>query len=309
MFRIISSVNNITNISIEYNLRHHHHGDPEDQVPTERHPRKHLTTRPSPLHASASRRKSLRTGKPGHPEFEAALPSLPSPANSLSSTCANTTLTRTPAVMSRQSSPPFVRRLLSSRSHAAEATSGPQSRWRRTALIATKSSPQQSHAPVCSPGQEVGVRRSFVVEHWRKSLLTFDFVACMSDSEVWGCILGFGTLNIVFICIQIWLKDRATMPPHIFRGQRTVTASALFDCFRIIYYTPIYFQAIKNTTAEESGIRCIPFLVSVTISAALSGASITILGPLSPVMWIGSAILVVGAWMLYTLQPDSGPGM
>ncbi|KAF7193418.1 MFS-type efflux pump MFS1, partial [Pseudocercospora fuligena] len=114
---------------------------------------------------------------------------------------------------------------------------------------------------------------------------------------------------------SIWLKDRATMPPHIFRGQRTVTASALFNCFlgmalyAIIYYTPFYFQAIKNTTAEESGIRCIPFLVSVTISAVLSGASITILGPLNPVMWIGSAIFVVGAGMLYTLQPDSGPGM
>ena len=115
----------------------------------------------------------------------------------------------------------------------------------------------------------------------RDSLLTFDFVIFRSDSEVWGCILGFGLLIIVFIGIQIFLKDRATMPPHIFRGQRTVTASALFNCFlgmalyAIIYYTPFYFQAIKNTTAEESGIRCIPFLVSTTISAVLSGASIT----------------------------------
>lgn len=52
-----------------------------------------------------------------------------------------------------------------------------------------------------------------------------------SDSRVWGCILGFGLLVLIFIGIQFWLKDRATMPPRILLGQRTVGACALFSAF------------------------------------------------------------------------------
>ena len=52
-----------------------------------------------------------------------------------------------------------------------------------------------------------------------------------SDSKVWGCLLGFGLLILVFIGLQFYLKDRATMPPRILLGQRTVGACALFSAF------------------------------------------------------------------------------
>ncbi len=52
-----------------------------------------------------------------------------------------------------------------------------------------------------------------------------------SDSKVWGCILSFGLLILVFCCIQVWLKERATMPPRILCKQRTVGACALFSAF------------------------------------------------------------------------------
>lgn len=51
-----------------------------------------------------------------------------------------------------------------------------------------------------------------------------------SNSKVWGCLLGFGLIISIFIGIQFWAKDRATMPPRIL-GQRTVGACALFSSF------------------------------------------------------------------------------
>jgi MFS family permease len=51
------------------------------------------------------------------------------------------------------------------------------------------------------------------------------------DSMVWGCLLSFGLLIIVFCGIQVWLGDRATMPPRILCKQRTVGACALFSAF------------------------------------------------------------------------------
>jgi hypothetical protein len=72
---------------------------------------------------------------------------------------------------------------------------------------------------------------------------------------------------------------------------------------------PFYFQAVKGTTAEGSGIRCIPYLVSITLSSIVVGALITALGPYNPPMWGGVVVFTVGCGMLHTLKVDSGVGM
>ena len=75
-----------------------------------------------------------------------------------------------------------------------------------------------------------------------------------------------------------------------------------------IYYLPFYFQAVKGTSAEGSGIRTIPYLASIIISSIIAGASITILGYYKPFMIFGSAIFAVGAGVLYTLKVNSSAG-
>lgn len=77
---------------------------------------------------------------------------------------------------------------------------------------------------------------------------------------------------------------------------------------RHIFYLPFYFQAIKGTTAEESGIRTIAYLVSITVSSIVIGGLITVVGWYAPFMWFGSAVFAVGAGMLYTLKVDSSNG-
>lgn len=72
-----------------------------------------------------------------------------------------------------------------------------------------------------------------------------------------------------------------------------------------IFYVPFYFQAVKGTSAEGSGIRTIPYLVSLTLSSIVVGGSITALGPYAPFMWLGAAIFTVGAGLLTTLKVDS----
>jgi membrane protease YdiL (CAAX protease family) len=50
------------------------------------------------------------------------------------------------------------------------------------------------------------------------------------NSKVWGCLLSFGLLIIIFIAQQFRRGDRATIPPRIF-GQRTVLFASLYSCF------------------------------------------------------------------------------
>jgi hypothetical protein len=77
------------------------------------------------------------------------------------------------------------------------------------------------------------------------------------------------------------------------------------NCCSHIFYLPFYFQAVKNTSAEGSGIRCIAYLVSNTIASIVAGGTITVIGFYAPFMWFGAAIFTVGCGMLYTLQVTS----
>ena len=74
---------------------------------------------------------------------------------------------------------------------------------------------------------------------------------------------------------------------------------------RHVYYLPFYFQAVKGTSAEGSGLRCIPYLVSLTLSSLITGALITYVGHYVPILWVGSAIFVVGSALLHTLDVDT----
>ncbi|KAI4128955.1 MAG: hypothetical protein LQ347_003961 [Umbilicaria vellea] len=133
------------------------------------------------------------------------------------------------------------------------------------------------------------------------------------DSRVWGCLLGFGLLISIFIALQFRLGDRATIPPRIV-SQRTVGASSAFSCllamalYTHIFYLPFYFQAVKGTTAEGSGIRSIPYLISITIASIAIGGSITVFGWYTPFMWVGTVVFTVGCGLLYTLRVGSGAG-
>jgi MFS family permease len=103
------------------------------------------------------------------------------------------------------------------------------------------------------------------------------------------------------------------MPPRILK-QRTVAACAIFSTFLAmslyshIYYLPFYFQAVQGASAEQSGIRTIPYLVSITLSSIVVGATITTFGPYNPPMWFGGIVFCIGSGLLYTLSPSSSTG-
>ncbi|KAF2796245.1 MFS general substrate transporter [Melanomma pulvis-pyrius CBS 109.77] len=131
-----------------------------------------------------------------------------------------------------------------------------------------------------------------------------------SNSKVWGTLLGFFLIIAVFIGMQFYQKDRATIPVRVFK-QRTILVSSVFSAFLSmalythLFYLPFYFQASKGTTAEESGIRTIAYLVSMTVASIAIGGVITGIGYYTPFMWVGSAVFTIGCGMLYTLKVTS----
>ncbi|OAK95148.1 MFS general substrate transporter [Phaeosphaeriaceae sp. SRC1lsM3a] len=135
-----------------------------------------------------------------------------------------------------------------------------------------------------------------------------------SNSKVWGTLLGFFLIIAVFIVMQFRQKDRATIPLRVFK-QRTILVSCIFSAllsgalYAHLFYLPFYFQASKGTSAEQSGIRIIAYLVSMTISSIIIGGTVTKLGYYTPFCWFGSALFTIGAGLLYTLKVNSTPGV
>lgn len=87
--------------------------------------------------------------------------------------------------------------------------------------------------------------------------------------------------------------------------------SCLFICFvnmaidTHIYYLPFYFQAVKGTTAEGSGVRILPYLISVFTTAVVAGTLITTFGYYVPFMSLGALILTAGCTLIQTLRLQS----
>jgi len=74
----------------------------------------------------------------------------------------------------------------------------------------------------------------------------------------------------------------------------------------IIYFLPIWFQAIKGLTAVHSGIATLPLVFSLVVASITAGALTTKSGYYVPQLIASSIIMSVGAGMLTTLEVGTG---
>jgi MFS family permease len=146
----------------------------------------------------------------------------------------------------------------------------------------------------------------------------------------WRIILlfvTFGILIVVWIIIQFWKGDSATVPPRLL-AKRSIASAAWFafsmgsSFLVLIFYLPVWFQAVKGSSPLESGIRNLPLILGFVIFSIISGIIVTAIGycepPRSlsfgnvligldmPFMVAASLFSTVGIGLLITLKPDSG---
>lgn len=134
-----------------------------------------------------------------------------------------------------------------------------------------------------------------------------------NSGTIIGLLVGFIIILIAFIGLQIWLGEKATLPPRIV-CQRTVAAGSVFvalfgsSAYLFMYYLPIFFQSVRGSSALTSGIQLLPMLIGLVISSAITGGLVTTFGFYTPFL-IGSTVLfVVGAGLITTYDatmPDA----
>ncbi|RHZ62631.1 hypothetical protein CDV55_106177 [Aspergillus turcosus] len=116
-----------------------------------------------------------------------------------------------------------------------------------------------------------------------------------NSATVIGLFCGAGGTFIVFL---IW---------EYFKGDE-----AMFFFFAtlqlVIYYLPIYFQAIKGASPMMSGVDLLPSILSQLVGTLFSGVAVTRMGYYLPFVVASSIITTVGHGMLSTLSPSSSTG-
>ncbi|KAL4814990.1 major facilitator superfamily domain-containing protein [Aspergillus spinulosporus] len=120
-----------------------------------------------------------------------------------------------------------------------------------------------------------------------------------------------GVLLSGFTIIQYFSGDRATVPPRVF-GNRNIWGAALFGSgvtagfFLMLYYIPIWFQAIKGASAIRSGVMNLPMVLAYVAFSLSGGFFTSLLGYYVPFAYLTVIFMSVGSGLLSTFTISSG---
>ncbi|KAK8047385.1 hypothetical protein PG996_015449 [Apiospora saccharicola] len=130
-----------------------------------------------------------------------------------------------------------------------------------------------------------------------------------NDGRIIGLLVGFALLLVIFIGWQVWLGEKATLPPRIMR-QRTVAAASVFvvmfggSAVLFMFYLPIFFQSIRGSSAIMSGIQMLPMLLGLVVASGIVGALVSYFGFYTPFLIGSTALFAVGAGLITTYNAE-----
>ena len=128
-----------------------------------------------------------------------------------------------------------------------------------------------------------------------------------------GLLVGSVLMFIALTIAEIWQGERAMLTPRVMR-QRHVWVNGVWgfffagSYFVTLYYLPIYFQSIDNTSPIGSGVRNIPLIIMFSITTYATGRFITKTGVAAPTLTAGSVITTIAAGLLFTLDIGTSTG-
>ncbi|KAH7309933.1 putative MFS multidrug transporter [Rhexocercosporidium sp. MPI-PUGE-AT-0058] len=134
-----------------------------------------------------------------------------------------------------------------------------------------------------------------------------------SDGRVIALLVLGLVFLVVFALIQVWKPEQATMPPRIFI-QRSIASGFWVSCCTgahmtmLLYYLPIWFQAIDGVSAVDSGIYLLAMLMPVVVASIAGGGLTTRIGYYAPFLILGVCLSAVGAGLLTTLEVGASAG-
>jgi EmrB/QacA subfamily drug resistance transporter len=133
----------------------------------------------------------------------------------------------------------------------------------------------------------------------------------------WGSstIVGLGIAGVALLAAFVWQERRAAepiVPLTLFRSSVFNVSSAMgatigMAMFGAIIFIPLYLQLVYGASATGSGLRMLPLMVGLLVASIASGRAISRIGRYRIFPIAGTAILVVGMFLLSRLGVDTAP--
>ncbi|WP_236790735.1 MDR family MFS transporter [Amycolatopsis sp. GM8] len=123
-------------------------------------------------------------------------------------------------------------------------------------------------------------------------------------------IIGMAIGSIVLLVLFVIVERRAAepmLPMRLFSSRVFTVASVLsfivgFAMLGGITYLPTYLQRVQGASATESGLRMLPLVVGLLITALLSGNVISRTGRYKIFPVVGSLIMALGLFLMSNLD-------
>lgn len=126
-------------------------------------------------------------------------------------------------------------------------------------------------------------------------------------------VLGFvGSAVFVFYEASSFCVN-PTMPLYLFANRTSGTAFAVtflhtLSSVSVMYFLPVYFQAVLNATPSRSGVQLLPTILFMIPGAIAGGTLLSKFGRYRPLQHGGLALMIIGFGLLTFLDADSNTG-
>jgi EmrB/QacA subfamily drug resistance transporter len=137
------------------------------------------------------------------------------------------------------------------------------------------------------------------------------------NQYAWGSdtIVGLGVAGAALLVVFVWWETRAAepiVPLSLFRSSVFSVANAIgfaigMAMFGAIVFIPLYLQLVYGASPTSSGLRMLPLMAGLLVASIASGRAISRIGRYKAFPVAGTAILVVGMFLLSLLRLGTAP--
>ncbi|GAK62708.1 SGE1 [Moesziomyces antarcticus] len=128
--------------------------------------------------------------------------------------------------------------------------------------------------------------------------------------RVIALLVVFGVTLLAFVAWQMYMQDRALLPPSIF-VERSVLGSFWYMWFFagsmtvIFYYVPVWFQVVQGVAPIQSSYRTLATIVPFVVASILGGVVTKKTGYYTPPMLLPPVLGAVGLGLISTWGPNA----
>jgi predicted MFS family arabinose efflux permease len=137
------------------------------------------------------------------------------------------------------------------------------------------------------------------------------------NEYAWGSatIVGLAIAGVALLALFVWQERRAAeplLPLTLFRSSVFDVANAMgftigMAMFGAIVFIPLFLQLVYGASPTSSGLRLLPLMAGLLVAAIASGRAISRIGRYKIFPIVGTAVLVVGMFLLSRLSVGTAP--